>query len=241
MPHVCGYGEFLGEWAGIGPTKARRKATGTDSRQINRYYRWISKFYGFHEQWFERALREKTIEFLHPIEGERILEIGCGTGLALREIAGRTGPSGSIHGLDVSPDMLQRARVALGSCSATPPVFMRADAATLPYADGLFDGAYMSGVLELYDEPQRLQILTETRRVLKPGTGRLALAVMRDDGKASGLLRFYEWARRVIPGVIPSTSVDADPLLREVGFRIEQREKLRLKGLLPVEVILARV
>ena len=174
------------------------------------------------------------------MEGERILEIGCGTGLALQEIAGRTGPSGSIHGLDVSPDMLQRARIALGGCSATPPVFMRADAATLPYADGLFDGAYMSGVLELYDEPHRLRILTETRRVLRPGAGRLALAVMRDDGKASGLLRFYEWARKVIPGVIPCTSVDAVSLAQQAGFTIDRRERIRLKGILPIEVLLLK-
>ncbi|MCK4548260.1 MAG: methyltransferase domain-containing protein [Candidatus Eisenbacteria sp.] len=209
--------------------------------RIDRYYRWISRFYGIHERWFEKSLREKAIEFLSPSPDERVLEIGCGTGLALREIAQRVGPSGFSHGLDISLPMLEQAREICDSACRPDPLLLRGNAGSLPYQDGSLDGAYMSGVLELYGHAQRVRILSEAKRVLKAESGRLALAVMSNDGKALGLLRFYEWVRDVLPGIIPCRSVEVDRLVSETGFEVRRRERLRLKGVLPIEVVLLGV
>jgi ubiquinone/menaquinone biosynthesis C-methylase UbiE len=204
---------------------------------IDRYYRWISRFYGLHEGWFEKALRQKALRFLVPRPGETILEIGCGTGFALSEIMSQAGPSIHLHGLDISAEMLERARARLERFSHTVWL-LRADARALPYADGSFDGGYMSGVLELHADPERAQILREAQRILKPGAGRLVLATMTDDGRARGLLRAYEWSRRVLPGIIPAHAVDSDRLASEAGFEILQKESLRLKGLVPIRILL---
>ncbi len=205
--------------------------------KIDRYYRWISRFYRFHEGWFESALRERSLEFLALSEGERILEVGCGTGFTLLEIARRIGSPGTCHGVDISLSMLARART---NPPDDEPVLVQSDAGRLPYGDAVFDAVYMSGVLELYDDPRRIEILREIRRVLQPDGGRFVLATMTDDGRASGLLRFYEWMRHILPGIVPCRSVDAERLAIEAGFSVRRRERIRLKGLVPIQVLLLR-
>lgn len=205
---------------------------------IRRYYRWISRFYGLHEGWFERALREKAVELLCPAEGEAILEVGCGAGFALPAMAARIGPSGSLSGLDLSLEMIRRARAKTEARALRASFFTRADALALPFRDGVFDAVYMSGVLELYDEPARVEILKEVARVLKPESGRAVVAAMSDDGRTSSLLRAYEWVRAVLPGIVPCGSVDGERFASEAGLSVQQSARVRLKGLVPIEILL---
>jgi len=209
-------------------------------RGIDRYYRRVSRLYGLHEGWFEKALRERALGFLSPVEGENILEIGCGTGLALRDIARRVGPHGACHGLDISFEMLIRARTVCRDVLGSGFSLVRSDAARLPYGEGVFDAVCVSGVLELYDDPERIEILGEVRRVLKPDSGRLVLATMADDGRASGVLRFYEWVRRVLPGIVPCRSVEAERLAAGAGLAVGRRDRIRLRGLVPIQILFLR-
>jgi ubiquinone/menaquinone biosynthesis C-methylase UbiE len=208
--------------------------------RIDTYYRWISGLYGLHEGWFEKTLRETALEFLSPSPGERVLEVGCGTGFTLREIVRRVGASGCAHGLDVSTEMLARARARAAVPEGQQPNLVRADAAALPYGSAVFDAAYMSGVLELFEDAGRSLMLNEVRRVLRRPGGRFVLATMTDDGRASGVLRFYEWMRTVLPGIVPCRSVDAERLAVEAGFTVRRSERIRLNGLVPIQVLLLR-
>lgn len=104
--------------------------------------------------------------------GERVLDVGCGTGVVTRLAATRVGGEGAVAGLDVNPGMLAVAR------SVTPAEvnieWHEASADAMPLADASFD--VVLSQLSLQFIPDRGKALKEMHRVLVPG-GRLVLSV----------------------------------------------------------------
>jgi SAM-dependent methyltransferase len=94
---------------------------------------------------------------------DRLLEIGCGGGLLLRDAAA---VGATVTGLDHSPDM-----VALARERAPGAEVVEGRAEALPFGGGAFTAIAMSVVLIFFADP--LAVLSECRRVLRPG-GRLA-------------------------------------------------------------------
>jgi SAM-dependent methyltransferase len=99
--------------------------------------------------------------------GRRALELGCGTGVFLERVA-RSGAT--LHGIDLSEDLLEKARSRVGSLPNV--VLDRGNAEALPYPDGHFDAVYGSSVLHHLNLDTALR---EAHRVLRPG-GRLVFA-----------------------------------------------------------------
>jgi SAM-dependent methyltransferase len=97
--------------------------------------------------------------------GQRALELGCGTGLFLEQVALC---GARITGVDLTPDLLTRARKRLASLSSVSVHCGNAEA--LPYANTAFDAVYGSSILHHLDLDRAL---AEIFRVLKPG-GRIA-------------------------------------------------------------------
>lgn len=116
------------------------------------------------------ARRMAVLHELAPRRGERVIEIGCGAGLCLREIALATGPHGLALGLDVSADQIA---AATRECAGVPGVAtLVGDVAALDYPGGVFDAAIALQAIEyVADAPGAL---SQIRRVLKPG-GRLVI------------------------------------------------------------------
>lgn len=105
----------------------------------------------------------RTIDLIRLRGGERVLDVGCGTGVLLGALA-RMRPGLNLVGLDASPEMLARARVRVGP----NPALDQGSAAELPYDDGAFDLVTSTSVL--HSIPGELEpILGEWRRVLAPG------------------------------------------------------------------------
>jgi SAM-dependent methyltransferase len=93
-------------------------------------------------------------------QGEKVLEIGCGTGSDLLQFA----KHGAVAtGVDITERHLELARQRVGSTAAV----VRADGRNMPFPDGSFDYVYSHGVIMCSDEPRR--IVEEVFRVLKPG------------------------------------------------------------------------
>jgi SAM-dependent methyltransferase len=114
---------------------------------------------------------------LRPRPGERILEIGPGTGLQSLHVAPQLGTDGRLDIVDIQQQMLDHvmARATKLSVATISPHLASADA--LPFPRAQFDAAYLVTVLG--EIPQPLAALTELRRVLKPG-GRLVVGEFAD-------------------------------------------------------------
>ena len=84
-------------------------------------------------------LGRTALDRADPGPGERVLDVGCGTGQTTLEIARRVGPSGSVTGVDVSAPMLGRAREEAQAAGAGNASFENADAQTHAFAPGSAD------------------------------------------------------------------------------------------------------
>lgn len=117
------------------------------------------------------ALVERTA--IQP--GDRVLDVGCGTGVVARRAASAVIPDGEVVGLDPNEGMLAVARSA--SSGADKAIeWQRGEAADLPFPDGTFDVVVSQQVLQFVPDPAAA--FQEMRRVLD-SDGRLGLAVWR--------------------------------------------------------------
>jgi SAM-dependent methyltransferase len=142
--------------------------------------------------------------------GDRVLDVGCGTGAVAREAARRVGAAGRVVGLDLNPRMLAVAR------RVAPEIEWRqGDAAELPFADAAFDVVISQYAAMFFPDPVRA--LGEMWRVLAPG-GRLAVAVCGPLAGAPG----YAALAAVAAGCCPAEVVE---LLRS-PFALGDRAQL---------------
>ena len=174
-------------------------------------------------------------------EGETVLEIAFGTGCALAEIAGRVGGSGRACGLDLTPEMIARAKRRLEKQGLASRVELReGDARQMPYQDSHFDAVYMAAALELQDTPDIPVVLGEIRRLLKAG-GRLVLSSMTKEGHEGSLVwRVYEWLHRALPQVATCRPIYVEDSVTEAGFEIITTEEIKIAGIFPMKIVLAR-
>jgi len=106
-------------------------------------------------------------------EGERVLDLGCGAGTDSLIASQMVGPEGRLTGIDMTPQMLAKARTAAAEMGAANVEFVEADAERLPLADASFDVVISNGVIDLI--PDKDAVFSELYRILAPG-GRLQIA-----------------------------------------------------------------
>ena len=122
--------------------------------------------------------RDRLRQILEPRPGERLLEVGPGTGYYALEIAQWVAPDGTLDIFDIQQEMLDhtmRAAAERGISNIAPT---QGDARSLPYPDDHFDGAYLVTVLG--EIPDQDAALRELRRVIKPG-GRVVVGELFGD------------------------------------------------------------
>ncbi len=105
--------------------------------------------------------------------GSTVLDIGCGMGLDLFVASKLVGKNGHVFGIDLTEEMVQRARVNLTLARVTNFEIQKVDSDIIPYGDNSFDVVISNGVINL--SPNKETTFREIHRVLKPG-GKLQFA-----------------------------------------------------------------
>lgn len=112
-----------------------------------------------------------TLGRLSP--GERVLDLGSGAGTDSLVAAQMVGPRGSVTGIDMTPEMLAKARSAASEIGLLNVEFVEGEVESLPFDDESFDVAISNGVIDLI--PDKDTVFSEIHRVLGSG-GRIQIA-----------------------------------------------------------------
>jgi arsenite methyltransferase len=160
--------------------------------------------------------------------GETVLDLGCGGGIDTIIAAQRTGPSGTVLGLDFLPEMLDRTRTAAAEAGVANVVTLEGEMEAIPRGDDSVDLIISNGVINL--SPRKARVMAECARVLRPG-GRLCvsdLTVEQDGLPPEILTQPAAWA-----GCVAGALAERDFVrkLEKAGFtdvRVVHREPLTI-------------
>jgi arsenite methyltransferase len=124
--------------------------------------------------------------------GAVVLDVGCGAGTDLLVAAQMAGPGGRVIGVDMTPEMLERARHSAGELGIEEIELHESLAESLPVADESVDVVLSNGVIDLV--PDKAAVFDEIDRVLRPG-GRLQIAdvIVHEEVSEDGRKRIDLW------------------------------------------------
>ena len=145
------------------------------AKQLSRPTGFWGKLIGIGMKHGNRLLNEWTIEQLNLKSSDRVLEVGFGPGLSIKQVAENV-PDGWIAGIDCSKAMFEQARKRNTAAIASGQVELKhGDVSSLPYDNDTFDKVFAVQVLYFWKDP--VAILSELNRVAKPG-GKIALSIL---------------------------------------------------------------
>lgn len=201
------------------------------------FYNKISKVYDLLADQSEEPVRRAGLEKLNARPGEKVLEIGFGTGHCLISLAQAVGPAGKVYGVDLSDEMLKIAFENLEKEGLADRVeLICEDAEKLPNATETLDAIFMCFTLELFDTPEIPKVLAECRRALRPG-GRIVVVGVSKEGEGGVTLQVFEWTHKHFPNLMDCRPIFVRNALEAAGFRVESMENRTMW--VPVEIALA--
>jgi SAM-dependent methyltransferase len=165
-------------------------------------------------------LRRRYLKWLPVRTGDRVLEVGCGTGVVARDLAALVGRRGVVTAVDTSATLLARARALSRRVPGGRIQFRHADGRRLPFADGRFDAVLAITVILHVEDP--LRVVKEMARVARPG-GRVGLQD-QDFGLIGAAHPDRELTARILDGVAariypePHSGRRLGALLRAAGL-----------------------
>ena len=136
----------------------------------------LARMLGYADAWLEHVPEPSIASFAgtgNPfaigaiVAGERVVDVGSGGGIDSLIAAWMAGGSGQVIGVDMTPEMLVKARRSAAAFGVANVEFRDGHAEALPVDDGWADIVISNGVLNLC--PDKVQVLREIHRVLRPG------------------------------------------------------------------------
>ncbi|MFB6093170.1 MAG: methyltransferase domain-containing protein [Haloquadratum sp.] len=162
-----------------------------DKANARLFYKYLSKVYDRINPFiWNEEMRDEALEWFAIEAGDRVLDVGCGTGFATEGLLRYTD---DVHGLDQSAHQLAKAFEKFGTTDEVR--FYRGDAERLPFADDAFDAVWSSGSIEYWPNP--VAALSEFRRVVRPGGRVLVVGPDYPDNRlfqylADAIMLFYD-------------------------------------------------
>ena len=168
------------------------------------FYKYLSKVYDSINPFiWNEAMRDEALSWLAVESGDRVLDVGSGTGFATEGLLQHTE---TVYCLDQSIHQMEKSFAKFGKHGDVK--FHRGDAERLPFADNTFDHLWSSGSIEYWPNP--VDALVEFRRVTKPGGRVLVVGPDYPNSKvmqtlADAIMLFYDES-------------EADRMFTEAGY-----------------------
>jgi demethylmenaquinone methyltransferase/2-methoxy-6-polyprenyl-1,4-benzoquinol methylase len=211
------------------------KRTKTDAAK---FYDRISGVYDLLSGHFEEKFTNQAISELEICDRARALEIGFGTGKALVRIAKAAKLSHEIYGIDISTRMIEVSSIRLRKAGLAERVqLLQGEASKLPFGSRYFDIAFLSFTLELFDNPEIPKLLSEIKRVLKPG-GHIGIVSLSLAKGRTNIVHVYEWLHNHFPTWLDCRPILVEKSLKDCGYQIHKSTLKTLMGL-PIEIVVA--
>lgn len=224
------------------PVPAEEPTLDVRNEDVVRTYDRFATAYDWLVAPLEQGTRERALALLGVDAGDRVLEIGCGPGFAMKLLGAKVGPEGAAVGLDAAPSMVRRARSRVGRAGVGDWTdVLLGDARDLPFGDDTVDAIFLEDTLELFEAETRKRVLEEAGRVLGD-SGRLGVVTMaRDEEDPDAFVKAWDWAFDRVPGfqLVGCRPVEARSAVRSAGFEIRVEEHHTRAKVWPVEIIVA--
>jgi ubiquinone/menaquinone biosynthesis C-methylase UbiE len=190
--------------------------TEADKNLQQEFNQWAAAGRGDEMEAHHSDITEQTIALMDVKPGDRILDLGCGTGWASRRLA-RIASSGEVVGIDVADEMLRRAEQQSGGIENVR--YCWGSAEKIPASDNSFDKVL--SVESFYYYADQGKALDELRRVLVPGGSLFILINLYKDNHYS-----LRWVTELKVPVQALSEAEYIQLLKQHGFQDVQARRI---------------
>lgn len=203
----------------------------------------IAAYFDRHPAAYDRQLRLErralrvAAGLAPPAGGRRVIDLAAGTGALAATLSARGEAPAALTLVDAAPRMLDRARRRVGA-DAT---ILVADVRAVPLADDSADIVTIGYLLHLLDADARNAVLSEARRLLRPGGVLVAVVHGSPPGRRGRAYRAaWKLAHRVLPGAVVGAGPidDLAPVIAAAGYEVDASR--RVAGVYWSQVVRAR-
>ena len=207
-----------------------------DRSKTKKDFKKVAWFYDFWSWLTESKAATYVIEFADIKDNKIVLEVACGTGTVFEMIVQKN-PNGKNIGIDLSPEMLEKARRKLQKAKRSNFELKEGDTLHLDFEDNYFDYVINNFMVDLMPEESFDAIASEFYRVLKPN----GLAVISSFAFGEKRInKFWYWLAKKAPGLLTGCRpVSFEENLLRAGFSIENKISIS-QNTFPSEIIKSR-
>lgn len=203
------------------PTTAERVAV--DSRRVVKVYSILARVYDAAFDWALGPGRRRALERLPARDGDRVLEIGVGTGLSLPYYPEHC----RVTGIDVAEPMLEQASERAAELGRADVDLRVMDARRLDFPDASFDHVFAPYVISVVAEPR--SVMDEARRVCRPGGTVVVVNHFHSPRRLLGTVE--RWLTPASQWIGFRMDLPVDVVTGAPGLEVESIERVNLFGL----------